>query len=282
MRKNYFRGWYYRFQSEKNTVAVIAALHVSGGKRSGSVQLITDTANYCVDFDDAYVEKKHAAARLGRCSFSENEIKIDLNKTENGIDAEGTLSLSGLTPLRYGIMGPFRFVPFMECRHTVISMKHCVNGRLRINGEVFLFENADGYIEGDRGTSFPEKYGWTQCFFDRGSIMLSVAEIPLGPARFTGAIGVVLLDGKEYRLATYLGARVKKHGDGELSVRQGRYELTARQSDPGGFALRAPVKGEMTRLIREKLSCRASYVFTVNGRELLSLDSDKAAFELEY
>ena len=38
--------------------------------------------------------------------------------------------------------------------------------------------------------------------------MLSVADIPIAGIHFTGIIGNILWEGKEYRLATYLGARL--------------------------------------------------------------------------
>lgn len=62
-------------------------------------------------------------------------------------------------------------------------------------------------MEGDRGYSFPRNYVWTQCSFPDGALMLSIADIPIGGFHFTGVISIVLLHGKEYRLATYLGSK---------------------------------------------------------------------------
>ena len=103
----------------------------------------------------------------------------------DSLDAEGMIRFGRMSPIRYDIMGPFRYIPFMECRHSVFSMQHTVNGRLRINGVDYIFQDGTGYIEGDRGYSFPKHYAWTQYGFNGGSLMLSVAEIPLGPASFT-------------------------------------------------------------------------------------------------
>lgn len=102
-------------------------------------------------------------------------------------------------------MRPFALVPFMECRHSVWSMYHSVSGNINLNGQKYLFKNDLGYWEGDCGHSFPKRYVWTQCFLPNGSLMLSVADIPLAGIQFTGIIGVVLWKGQEYRLATYLG-----------------------------------------------------------------------------
>ena len=65
--------------------------------------------------------------------------------------------------LRYGARGIKvcpewqEFIPFMECRHSVWSMRHLVNGELSVNGKRYSFQNALGYWEGDRGSSFPKE-----------------------------------------------------------------------------------------------------------------------------
>ncbi len=46
-------------------------------------------------------------------------------------------------------MGSFTLLPFMECRHSVRSMRHSVKGDVCINGQKYLFRDALGYWEGD-------------------------------------------------------------------------------------------------------------------------------------
>ena len=81
--------------------------------------------------------------------------------------------------------------------------------------------------------------------------MLSIADIPLGSFHFTGVIGIVLLHGKECRLATYLGAKATDIRDGAVTIRQGRARLTARLLEPAAQPLRAPSGGAMVRTIHE-------------------------------
>lgn len=130
-------------------------------------------------------------------------------------------------------------------------MGHRINGQLTINGQIYHFKNGMGYIEGDCGTSFPERYIWTQCSFPSGSLMLSVADIPLYVLHFTGIIGVVMLNGKEHRIATYLGARVQHIGRNTVTVRQGDYMLTAKLLAKNTHPLLAPNHGNMSRTIHE-------------------------------
>ena len=64
------------------------------------------------------------------------------------------------------------------------------------------------------------------------------AELPLFGRSFTGALCCLLLDGREYRLASYLGARSELRGR-VLTVRQGNLELSAELGEGGDRAARA-------------------------------------------
>jgi len=282
----YFKGWYYKAQNESQTAAFIPAMHIDeNNKKSASIQIVSETGSWCV----FYPYKKFSCdgikpeVRIGFSEFSEKGMKINIKRDH--ISAFGNLRFGPLTPIRYDIMGPFRYVPFMECRHSIFSMAHKVNGHLNINGTDYVFNNDVGYIEGDRGRSFPNVYAWTQCnFFDRspGCIMLSAAEIPIGITRFTGIIGVVLWRGREYRIATYLGAKAVDIGKGKLVVTQGRFRLTAEIIDKKEKQLYAPVSGSMHRMVRESPACTARYIFEENGRKLFEVETDRASFEYEY
>lgn len=263
MRKS-FCGWYFKCQSDTETLAVISASHGVGS----SVQIITESGAW------TFTEN------LGSCLFSEEGFCFDLHSDD--ASASANVRFGGLSPLRYDIMGPFRYVPFMQCRHSVVSMRHRVDGTVSINGKNYDFDNALGYIEGDRGRSFPSKYAWTQCFFENGSLMLSTADIPFSGFHFAGVIGVILLRGKEYRLATYLGAKAVKTGNGEVMIRQGEYTFSAKLLEKNEHPLSAPVRGDMVRTVRESVSCRAAYRFQKGSQTLLQFETDRASFEFEY
>ena len=143
-------------------------------------------------------------AVLGQNIFCEKGLRLAVD--EPGLRAAGEMRFGPLSPPAYDVMGPFCAVPFMQCRHRVASVAHSLSGRLEVNGRVFDFDGGRGYIEGDRGRSFPAGYLWTQCLFEGGSLMLAVADVPLGPATFRGVIALVRLEGREWRLASYLGA----------------------------------------------------------------------------
>lgn len=90
------------------------------------------------------------------------------------------------------------------------------------------------------------------------------------------------LRGKEYRLATYLGAKAVKIEDVEITVRQGGFTLSVKPWKQSWYPLRAPVSGALIRTIHEHPSCLVSYRFEEDGAPLLELDTPNAAFEYEY
>ena len=280
MPKNeYFMGRYFKCAGESHTVAFIPSFHCCGGK-SAVLQIITDDNVFRLPFSGLKYIEKPLLVKIGNNIFSEKGIKLNI-KTD-ALTAQGALRFGELSPIRYDIMGPFKFIPFMQCRHSVYSMSHSVDGKITINGKRYLFHNGAGYIEGDCGVSFPKRYIWTQCHFANGSLMLSVADIPMPGICFTGIIGVVMLNGKEYRIATYLGAKPKHIGNNTVTVSQGGYELTARLVKKNAHPLSAPLNGKMSRTIRESASCKAYYRFSYKGIILCELTSNRASFEFEY
>lgn len=291
-----FEGWYFKQQSGdgisgaavscRDTLAVIPALHTDGaGRRSGSLQLITPDSSWYVPLppDAVRVERRPLVIRAGDSTFSFRGIELDIR--EKDLTAAGSLTYGNLLPPKGDIMGPYRLVPFMECRHSVFSMTHTVRGSVAVNGRQLDFSDGTGYMEGDRGRSFPKRYVWAQCNWDDGgpcALMLSAADVrPLG-REFVGIIGNIFLRGRELRIATYRGARLVRAGDGELVVRQGRYTLTAQLLEHRNKALRAPVSGDMTRLVKESLCCRARFSLTDESVSVFDFITGQASFEYEF
>lgn len=284
-KKSYFEGFYFKQVSEGGTVAVIPALHAEqSGRRFASVQVISDEASAFVrvPIDRFEASERRFAFRVGKCSFSDTGLALNLRTP--ALEASGRLVFGPLTALSSPIMGPFEHVPFMQCRHRVVSMAHGVYGTLTLNGKRYVFDDAPGYIEGDRGSSFPSRYLWTHYASKTRdlSLMLSVAHIPFWPGSFTGILCPILFEGKEYRLATYHGARLFSMGHGAVCIRQGAYRFTAELLGERSHALHAPENGVMARLIRESPSCKVRYVLQKGKDTLFDIVGERASFECEY
>jgi len=279
-RRSYFEGWYFKQQSATQTVALIPAFHIDGsGRPSASLQVVTDMGSWHAEFPaEAFAaDSRRTVIRVGDSVFSHRGCSLNLRTPE--LSVWGELRYGPFMPPAGDIMGPFRLVPFLECRHSVLSLCHAVSGELTVNGTAVAFDRGKGYLEGDRGSSFPSRYVWTQCLRGADSVMLSAARIPFCGRTFTGCIGFVYTGGREWRIATYRGAKLLDVHNRGVTVRQGELTLRAELLNGSPRMLRAPRNGDMARLIRESPACRVRYTFTAGEKLLLDFISEQAGFE---
>lgn len=278
--EKFFYGWYFKCQSDTQTLAVIPAIHQGKMGKTCSIQVITDTEIQKISFSSGNFRKSKKNLFIGKNRFGQKGIRLDIE--EGDLKIKGTLKFGQISPLKYNIMGPFACIPFMECRHQVWSMKHSVSGKIIINKKKYIFSDGLGYWEGDEGYSFPSEYVWTQCLFKEGSLMLAVADIPLFGIHFTGIIGAVLWKGKEYRIATYLGAKASEINNKKVKIVQRGLQLEAQLLENTGYRLQAPVKGDMVRTIHESVACHMHYKFIKSGKMFFDFETKNASFEYEY
>ena len=281
----YFEGWYFKCRTkDRKTIALIPAIHKDGsGQGSASIQVISEVGTWWLEYPEAefHVVRQPLRVSLGPNTLGEGGISLQVERS--GLSLHGELRHSPLTPLQSDIMGPFRFISELECTHGVVSMGHRLDGTLTLNGETLDFSGGYGYIETDRGRSFPDQYLWTQCGWTEPQttgLMLAVATIPiLKHIRFTGTICSVNYNKREYRLATYKGARIKAWSEHGAEIVQGKYRLLVEVLEKQGQPLRAPEEGAMERIIHESLCSKVRYRFWEKGHLLFDHTDDGASFE---
>jgi len=276
-----FDGYYFKTTDKTNSVGVIFGKNKSRKNSSSFIQVITaDRAyNAVFHYKDYKVTKRPFSVSIGNNTADTVGLHLDLD------DIKANLSFGEFSPIKGDAMGYFRFFPFMECKHKVVSMNHTATGKMQLGDKEIVFDNAKGYIEGDSGKSFPKKYFWSQCNlfsdFDNLSVMASCARIPYLGIRFTGTICIIHHNGKEYRLATYKRAKVKNFEENKLVIKQGKkiLEITVPDTDKNRHNLFAPNRGKMDRFIKETVTTSVHYKFTIGGKVIFDTSSDNAAFE---
>lgn len=257
----HFKGYYYKHQKGENILSLII-----GKSSEGSfLQVLTKNNSYYIPNPEGFI-------------ISSDGIQLDIKSNE--IYLFGEIKYSNLTPIKYDIMGPFKFFP-MECSHKIVSMNHRTDGYMILNNEYMDFTDGTGYIEGDSGTSFPKEYMWIQCCdFKKGySIVASVATIPLLRFKFNGCICNINYLGQEYRLATYLGVKIIKCDKKKLILEQGKYKLIVEILNSEGQRLMAPKQGRMSYPIYEDIACTANFRFYIHEKELFNITSKYSSFE---
>lgn len=263
----YFEGWYFKMVSGNGeTVAVIPGLFIEKDKSYSFVQIMDSQGTVIYEqypISAFEYSNRRLLINIGANSFSGEGLKLDINGDHN-ISGKIFFSENIKYPAKIfspGIMGPFSYIPFLECSHDVISVKNRLSGSLLINGVKINMDGGEGYIEKDRGNAFPQKYLWVQCGKFRNhdaSFMLAAAAVPIMKYDMRGLIAFLYSEGDFYRFATYNGAKVESMtycGD-TLNI-----EVKSR-----GFTL----KTEITRNILAKLKAPSEHGMDENVFESCS------------
>lgn len=292
----YFEGWYYKAETpDGRAVAVIPGIsRTRGGETHSFIQLLDagNVARYYRFPAEAFeAQRGRLDVRIGRSRFTRNGFFLDIPPDGGAAGVSGECHyLNGtaypIRPWSPGIMGPFSFVPFLECRHGVVLMAGETAGTIAVGNETIRLNGGSGYIEKDWGRSFPDSYFWMQAARFEGktaAFMLSVAAVPLGRGSITGVIGFLFADGRVRRFATYSGARVRRAEVSQdalqavIALPHGELHVDAR-ADAAGI-LRAPADGEMRREARESLRASLRVKLIERGKVVFSGVSVSAGFE---
>ncbi len=265
----YFEGWYFKHVSNdrKHVFSFIPGVSLTKNDKHAFIQIIEGTSgktwNVQYPISDFIYSKNGFNISVRKSNFNLNGIYLDV-ETE-GLRVKGEIKYSEIVNypsslFSPGIMGWYSFVPFMECKHGIGSVLHRLSGSLSINLSEIDFGEGTGYIEKDWGTSFPESWIWLHCnTFSQPdcSFTFSVAKIPWLANFFIGHICFLYLKGKFYLFATYNGSKITKLSfnnpilEIELSNRDYILKVQAKQNRAGD--LKAPVVGEMNRIIKESV-----------------------------
>lgn len=217
--------------------------------------------------------------QVGQSRFHAQGVELDI-ELEEGKYLKGKLELGPWSPwpvtfFSPGVMGPYTFVPMMECFHGILSMDHTVSGALEFLGESTTYDGGRGYMEKDWGKGFPEGYVWAHSnHFERPGICISasVAKIPWFTGAFRGFLVGFLLDGTLHRFTTYLGAKIddlqvtETHMHLKLHNRTHRLEIDAEKR--GGALLHAPYEQSMLERVAETMTSTIQLRFYEQGSDV--------------
>ncbi|MCK3685325.1 tocopherol cyclase family protein [Maribellus sp. YY47] len=291
----YFEGWYYKIVSanEQHAFAFIPGIaRREPGEQHAFLQVLdgkAQTAEY-IKFPGSAFSAASASFRIeiDRNQFTGDFMHLDHDKYS------GTLQFKNKVPwpgrwYSPGIMGPYTFVPFMECYHGIVSMDHELKGTLRIGDKNIDFSGGRGYIEKDWGHSFPSAYFWMQSNHFSGpgiSFKASVAKIPWLRSSFVGFIAGFYFNGKLLEFTTYNGTKLLHSlADSqkvELLMENKHYRLKVMAHRDRAAELASPIAGFMEGRISESMT--SELVITLsdksNGNILFHDTGRNAALEV--
>jgi len=292
--KDYFEGWYFKFSNKVNSISFIPGISISDDNSKSFIQIITDEISYYVDYsiDDFDFSDDPFYIKIGDSYFSLNKVHVDIKDDDQNLMVYGDFDLfdsiniktSKISP---NIMGPFSYVPFMECNHAIINMKNKITGNVNFNNKNIDFINGIGYIEKDWGCSFPKYYIWCQgnnFKKSNSSFMLSIADIPFMSFNFKGLICSLIIDGDEFRFATYNNTKILKYKlqdtKFEVVLKKGNYLLQVDGLSDSSSCLIAPVNGKMKKEILESVSSLVKVVLKKDDEIIFSDVSSNCGLEI--
>ena len=285
-KENYFEGWYFKNITSQRGISFIPGINIDNTVAKAFVQVITNDTSYYINYniEDFIFGYNPFYIKIGNSTFSKKGIAINIEDASQNLKIYGDVKYSNRKNINTNvfspnIMGPFSYIPFMECNHAIISMQHNIDGYIKINDETINFNNDKGYIEKDWGCSFPKSYIWCQgnnFQNTNASFMFSIADIPLKLFTFEGFICVLLINNKEFRFTTYNNAKIVerdiKENSFNVTFKKGPYILNIKSKYNEGLKLVAPVKGRMEKDIFESI-CASINLTLKKGEEIIFSDT---------
>jgi len=289
-RPPFFEGWYFKMVSADRQAryAVIPGIFLSNdpAQHHAFVQVfdgMSGHATYHRYPASAFSAEPGAFdIRIGPNRFRLDQVTLDIHDDQRSVSGSLRFGQTAGWPVRVqepGVMGPFGWLPIMECYHGILGFDHMVTGALEVDGQVLDFTGGRGYIEKDWGKSFPAGWVWMQTnHFARTGVSLtaSVAVVPSPLGWFPGFLAGVWDNGSFHRFATYTRALTVK-----LDVQDGhvlwvvedaakRLEIYASRAD--GAILPGPNRHDMGTRVPETLRASIQICLTAKGQSRPLLD----------
>ena len=279
--KPYFEGWYFKVVDADGQQPYAFIPGVFLGKDAHAfVQVLDGRAGtswyhrfpldaFRADAEnfDVWIDKNHFHA--GGFAL---DIDMPSGPRPQRLVGEVTLGPWSRWPVTFtspGVMGPYSFVPFMECKHGILSLDHALDGALTVDGKTTRYAGGRGYLEKDWGRSFPLGYVWTQSnHFDRPGLCVtaSVARIPWITGDFRGFLIGFLHDGTLHRFTTYTGATIESlrltRTHLHLTVRDKVHRLQIEAEKTEGALLHAPYDHSMLERVAETMTSTIALRFS--------------------
>jgi len=297
--KRYFEGWYFKqVDRSGHAWSFIPGVSLSrdGSVKKSFVQAIDGSTGstrwYEFPFSAFSSDPERFSVKVGDNHFSEAGLQLALDGPDGRISASlrfGPFLAFPARPWSPGIMGPYSFVPFMECRHGLVSLDHSVDGWLEVDGQRLDMDGGRGYIEKDWGRAMPSSWIWSQSnnFTEPGySLMFSLANIPWLGGRFPGFLCAFRLsaDPAVQIFATWNGSRIRSlqvnDTDIRLSIDRGSKCLELVLQRGRGGLLLAPVAGAMDRRIAESVDAVMQVRLLDAGRLIYEGSASPAGLEV--
>ena len=133
--RQFFEGWYYKLISQDKGArwAIIPGVfhHPDPALQHAFIQVLDGITSQVTYFrfpvEEFLASRTEFEIKIKNNFFSSERLQLDLENRNQQIRGEvqlGPLEPWPISPLSPGVMGPYRFAPFMQTYHGVLSLDH--------------------------------------------------------------------------------------------------------------------------------------------------------------
>jgi hypothetical protein len=273
-----FEGFYCKVaQQDGTTLVVICGYAKSAEKAHFFIQVSTQSANTL--YFEYPIDKLIPHTEGFSFSINGNQISskgIVINEKNCTIDLTFTkFSKWKRTLTKPSIMGVLTYVPFVECKHDVISPYFEVSGNATIENTQLEFTDDAGYIDKNWGKSFPKKYIWGHVAgFEKENIAIQFAQgspswlfwnVPVH-------LGFLRLNDNIYTFNSWKGGKMTmiNVGHKEVYIRSRKFKIHLTFKKGSELKLKAPINGKVEDNIVESAGIETKVL--IHERKLFSKD----------
>lgn len=261
-----FEGFYFKTALvDGTTLVIICGFAKSKVKSHAFIQVssqLSKTFYFEYPLSSLKTSKETFNFSVGKNTFTQQGIDI---KEE---DCEINLSFSNFelwnrSFFNPSIMGALTFVPFVECKHDIISPYLEVNGEAKLKSKTLKFQDNSGYIDKNWGTSFPKDYFWGHISSFKNptvSVQFAKAKPKWLLWKIPVHIGFLRMNGEIHLFKSWKKGKIKliNVGQEQIHLQNNQYKIELKFDKGYPLNLRAPLNGKLDYTILERAGIATS------------------------
>jgi hypothetical protein len=285
---NYFEGWYLRITDELKNVnlAFIFAVTKDVDDPHSFIQIYDGISltnkYYRFDISDFRFINKTVSIKNNFLSLENMYINIKEFEIDISLESIKNIKMKHSEKSAMSYMSKFP----LECFQEVNIIDGVFKGNITINKEIKSISGKT-YLEKTYGNKFPQEWIWLQSnHFDKeAALTFAYGKIPFIKWKVNGFFSILIINGIEYRFASYNFARIKinKVSDTKaiITLKRGFHKLVLSAKMIHPVVLVGPVEnGKMILDVFESINSLVSLTLYKRNKVIFESKGRNVGFEL--
>ena len=217
---DYFERWhvYLVDASKQHMLSIVLGVLLQGKEKYAFIQIGSNIPhlNRIVKYPIEAFSYTSDSITIENNVLSRDYIQLDLDEEKFQLNGKIIFSQGKQLETKFwrpGLMGPIKWLPFLNSYHEVLSLTHIIMGEINFNNKEISFDEGRGALDKDWGKSFPNVWFWMQCnHFQKhdAAMMVGVARMPIFLNYYTAFAMPFYFNDKTEIYANYTGAHIAK------------------------------------------------------------------------